>query len=189
MMGWLGTLSLAAHGIAMQLASVTFMVHIGLANATTVRAGQAFGLRDRALLRSGAIAAASLSGGFALFTVAIFLLFPEPLIGVFMSPNEPDRAGVMAIGVGLLAAAALFQLTDAGQVMALGLLRGVQDTKVPMVIAAISYWIIGIPISYILGITLGFGGVGIWLGLAIGLAVAAVLLSLRFWRWAGRWTP
>ncbi|MEB8387271.1 MATE family efflux transporter [Rhodobacteraceae bacterium KMM 6894] len=188
MMGWLGTLPLAAHGIALQLASVTFMVHMGLSNASTVRAGQAFGKRDRGLLRSGAIAAAVLSGGFALATVAVFLLFPEPLIGLFMNPNEPNRAGVLSIGVGLLAAAGLFQLADAGQVMALGLLRGVQDTKVPMVIAAISYWMIGIPVSYILGIKLGFGGIGIWLGLAIGLAIAAVLLTVRFWRWTGRWS-
>lgn len=189
MMGWLGTLPLAAHGIAMQLASITFMVHMGLANAATVRAGQAFGLRQRAALRSGAVAAGALSGGFALVTVAIFLTFPEPLIGLFMSPDEPDRAGVLAIGVGLLAAAGLFQLADGGQVMALGLLRGVQDTKVPMVIAGISYWIVGMPVSYVLGFTLGYGAIGIWMGLVTGLALAALLLSLRFWRWTGRWTP
>jgi MATE family multidrug resistance protein len=188
MMGWLGTLPLAAHGIAMQLVSVTFMVHVGLANASTVRAGQAYGRSDRGLLRSIAFAAAVLSGGFALVTAAAFLAIPEPLISIFMSPTEPDRAGVLSIGIGLLAAAGLFQLADAGQVMALGLLRGVHDTKVPMVIAAISYWVIGMPVSYILGITLGFDGIGIWMGLAIGLAIAAVLLSLRFWRWTGRWS-
>ncbi|MCZ4353048.1 MATE family efflux transporter [Roseovarius aestuarii] len=187
MMGWLGTLPLAAHGIALQIASVAFMVQVGLANAATVRAGQAFGLRDRSALRSVAVASAISSVGFALLTVVAFLLFPETLIGVFMSPSEPDRAGVLAIGVGLLAAAGLFQLVDGGQVMALGLLRGVQDTRVPMVIAGISYWIIGMPVSYVLGFTLGFGAIGIWMGLVVGLAVAALLLGLRFWRWTTRW--
>jgi len=82
-----------------------------------------------------------------------------------------------------MAAAALFQLVDAAQVMALGVLRGVQDTRVPMVIAGIAYWVIGVPVSYLLGVSFGLGGVGIWLGLAVGLAVAAVLLIWRFLRW------
>jgi MATE family multidrug resistance protein len=85
-----------------------------------------------------------------------------------------------------LAAAALFQLVDAGQVMALGLLRGVQDTRVPMVMATVSYWLIGVPASYVLGFTLGLGGAGIWLGLAVGLACAALMMLARFWGWSVR---
>ena len=77
-------------------------------------------------------------------------------------------------------------LMDAAQVMALGLLRGVQDTKVPMVIAAVSYWVVGVPVSYAMGFWLGWGGVGIWLGLAVGLALAGVFLLVRFWGWSGR---
>lgn len=187
MMGWLGTLPLAAHGIAMQLVGVTFMVHLGLSNAATVRAGQSFGRRDRAGLRRGAVVAALLSGAFALVAAASFVLIPEPLMAVFLSPDEPDRAGVMAVGTGLLAAAAVFQLADAGQVMALGVLRAVRDTRVPMLIAAIAYWGIGMPASYVLGFPLGLGGVGVWLGLAIGLALASTFLAARFWRWTGRW--
>ena len=103
-----------------------------------------------------------------------------------MNPSDPDRAGVIAAGTGLLAAAALFQLVDAGQVMALGLLRGVQDTRVPMVIAALSYWAIGVPASYGLGFGLGLGGVGVWLGLAAGLACAAVFMQARFWTFSAR---
>lgn len=186
MMGWLGKLPLAAHGIAMQVASVMFMVHLGLSNAATVRAGQAFGRGDGPGLRAGALVVLVMSGVVALVTVAIFLIFPEPLIGLFMSPSEPNRAGVIAVGTGLLAAAALFQLVDAGQVMALGLLRGVHDTRVPMIIAAISYWGIGVPVSYLMGFTLGWGGVGIWLGLAVGLAFAAVFMLARFWGWSAR---
>jgi len=188
MMGWFGTLPLAAHGIALQIASVAFMVHFGLSNAATVRAGQAIGRGDPDSLRAGAIVAVVMSGVFASCTVFIFLAFPEFLIGVFMSPNEPEREAVIVIGIGLLAAAAVFQVVDAGQVMALGLLRGVQDTRIPLVIAVISYWIIGVPVSYVLGFTMGLGGVGIWIGLAIGLAVAAILLLVRFWRWSNRWS-
>lgn len=187
MMGWLGTLELAAHGIAMQLTGLTFMIHLGLSNAATVRAGQFYGRRDRDRLRSVAVVAAGLSACFALVTAVIFVTMPEFLLTAFLSPTEPDRLAVIAIGTGLLAAAALFQLADSGQVMALGLLRGVRDTRVPMIIAAISYWVIGIPASYLLGFTLGMGGVGVWLGLAVGLAVASVLLGARFWRWSGRW--
>jgi len=186
MMGWLGKLPLAAHGIALQVSSVVFMVHLGLSNAATVRAGQAFGRGDGEGLRAGARVVLAMSGAVALATVVLFLAVPEVLIGAFMNPAEPDRAGVIAAGTGLLAAAALFQLVDAGQVMALGLLRGVQDTRVPMVIAAISYWAIGVPASYGLGFTLGWGGVGIWLGLAVGLACAAVFMLARFWGWSAR---
>ncbi|WP_111731812.1 MATE family efflux transporter [Roseovarius amoyensis] len=186
MMGWLGTLPLAAHGIALQVASVVFMVHLGLSNAATVRAGQAFGRGDGPGLRAGALVALAISGAVSLVAVVLFLAVPEFLVGLFLSPAEPDRAGVIALGVGLLAAAALFQVVDAAQVMALGLLRGVQDTSVPLAIAVFSYWGIGVPASYVLGFMLGLGGVGVWLGLALGLACAGVLLLVRFWRWSAR---
>lgn len=186
MMGWLGTLPLAAHGIALQVASIVFMVHLGLSNAATIRAGQAFGRGDGPGLRAGALVALAISGAVSLAAVVLFLAVPEFLVGLFLSPTEPDRAGVIALGVGLLAAAALFQVVDAAQVMALGLLRGVQDTSVPLAIAAFSYWGIGVPASYLLGFPLGLGGVGVWLGLALGLACAGVLLLLRFWRWSAR---
>ena len=181
MMGWLGKVPLAAHGIALQVVSLAFMVHIGLSNAATVRAGRAFGRQDRQDLADGAKIVLFLSGAFAAMAVILFLLVPEWMILLFLNPDEPERDAVIAVGVGLLASAALFQLMDAAQVMALGLLRGVQDTRVPMIIAAISYWVIGIPVSYILGFVLGFEGIGVWIGLAVGLALAAVLLLVRFW--------
>lgn len=186
MMGWLGTLPLAAHGAALQVTSAVFMVHIGLSNAATVRAAQAWERGDNGGLRDGAVVVIFMSILTALATVLVFLTVPEFLIGLFMHPGEPNRAGVIAIGVSLLAAAALFQLVDAAQVMALGLLRGLQDTKIPMVIAAISYWLIGLPVSYLLGFTFGLGGVGIWLGLAVGLAVAGVMMMARFWVWSAK---
>ena len=183
MMGWLGTLPLAAHGIAMQVISLAFMVHLGLSNAATVRAGRAYGRGDISGLRHGAYTVFAMSVVVAVVAVVIFLTIPEVLLSAFLDPTDPDAPAVMAIGVGLMAAAALFQLVDAAQVMALGVLRGVQDTRVPMLIAGVAYWVIGVPASYVLGIILGYGGVGIWLGLALGLAVAAVLLIWRFLRW------
>ena len=180
-MGWVGTIPLAAHGIALQVASITFMVHLGLSQAITVRAGQAWGRHDTELLTAASKAALLLSGLAVAGTIALFLLLPETLVGLFVDINDPDRAAILAAGATLLAVAALFQLVDAAQVMALGMLRGVQDTRIPMIYAAISYWVVGIPVSYLLGFVLGWGGVGVWLGLVVGLAVAAVLLQHRFW--------
>ncbi len=181
MMGWIGTLDLAAHGIALQITSVTFMVHLGLSNAATVRAGTAFGRGDETHLRRGASAAMILSMSFVIVTVACFLLFPAPLISLYLDGEDPYRLQIIALGTVLLAMAALFQVFDSAQVIALGVLRGVQDTTVPMIMATVSYWLIGAPAAYILGFPLGLGGAGIWLGLVIGLAVAGALLNYRFW--------
>lgn len=178
--GLIGKLPLAAHGIALQIASATFMIHIGLSQAVTVRAGRALGRRDVAGLGRGGLVGVALSLVVVGITMMIFLGMPELLIRGFIAPDEPQRDAILVIGAQLLAVAALFQLVDAGQVMALGVLRGIQDTRVPMVLAALSYWGMGIPASYILGITLSYGGVGVWMGLVIGLAFATVLLWWRF---------
>jgi multidrug resistance protein, MATE family len=181
MMGWIGTVELAAHGIALQAAALTFMVHVGLSNATTVRTALAAGSGDGAGMRVGAKVAIALSMGFALLTVALFLTMPGPIITLFLDTAKPESAQIVIYGTALLAVAALFQVVDALQVMALGLLRGIKDTRVPMWIAALSYWIIGIPASYLLAFKAGFGGVGLWLGLVIGLTAAAGMLMTRFW--------
>ncbi len=181
MMGWLGTVQLAAHGIALQLASLAFMLHLGLSNAATVRAGNAMGRKDADHMARGAKVAIAMSFGFACAAVLAFVLFPEQLLGGFIDPQEPQREVILAAGVSLLYVAALFQFVDGAQIMALGLLRGVQDTRGPMVIAAISYWVIGVPSGYVLGFVLGFGGEGVWLGLVLGLTAAAVMLMYRFW--------
>jgi MATE family multidrug resistance protein len=181
MMGWLGTVPLAAHGIAVQLASMTFMIHLGISNAATIRAGNAFGRADPFHMERGALVATVLSLAAAGLTIAVFVAFPESLISIFMQRDEPQRAEILSIGVGLLIMAALFQLVDGAQVIALGLLRGVQDTRVPMIYACFSYWVIGIPCSYVFGFTLGLDGIGIWLGLVVGLLLASLLLSWRFW--------
>ena len=181
MMGWLGTVPLAAHGIAIQIASLTFMVHLGLSTAATVRAGRAMARDEPVNLKRGAIVACLSSFSFSLITIVCFLAFPEFLLGLFLDPNEPQREAILRIGVGLLGMAALFQLADGAQVIALGLLRGLQDTRVPLVMAAISYWGVGVPVALIAGFSAGLGGIGIWMGLVCGLAMAAVLLHIRFW--------
>lgn len=181
MMGWIGTTELAAHGIALEITALAFMVHVGLSNAVTVRGGQAYGAADWTSLRQGALTGIALSFGMALLTVCLFLLAPKALIWPFLNPDDPASATIIVTGTALLACAALFQLADGMQVMALGLLAGVQDTKVPMVLASVSYWLIGIPASYALAFPLGFGPVGLWLGLVVGLAMAAMSLMARFW--------
>lgn len=181
MMGWLGVLPLGAHGIVVQLASITFMIHMGLSNAATVRAGNALGRRDVDHLARGAIVALGLSLAAAALTIAMFLSIPEMLIGLGIGADDPARPEILRIGATLLAVAALFQLVDGAQVVVIGVLRGLQDTRVPMIMAAFSYWGIGIPSSYVLGFVLGFGGVGIWLGLVVGLSAAAFALLWRFW--------
>ena len=181
MMGWLGTVALAAHGIALQLASITFMVHLGISNVATIRAGNAYGRRDPAHLARGAITATVMSALVAVLTIFVFVMWPEPLINLFMQRDEPARDQILVIGVGLLAMASLFQLVDGAQAVALGILRGVQDTTVPMLLAGFSYWIVGMPASYLLGFVFDLEGVGVWLGLVFGLGVAAILLNARFW--------
>ncbi|MEL6681897.1 MAG: MATE family efflux transporter, partial [Pseudomonadota bacterium] len=146
-----------------------------------VRAGRALGRRDEVALRRGGATAMTMSALYAMVTSAIFLLMPAALVGLFVDPGDPDREALVRIGASFVIVAALFQLVDGLQVMALGLLRGVQDTAVPMIMATVSYWVIGMPVSYVLAFPLGLGGVGLWLGLVIGLAFAGGLLSWRFW--------
>lgn len=186
MMGWVGTTELAAHGIALQIISLTFMVHIGLSSAATVRAGRAWGKGDPANLRQAAYAALILSAAMVAATIALLVGLPEPLVGAFVGPDDPLRDRIIAIGASLLAVAAIFQLADAAQVMALGLLRGVQDTRVPMIYAVFSYWVVGVPCAYLAGFPLGLGAEGIWWGLVVGLALAGALMMARFWRGPAR---
>jgi len=185
MMGWIGRVELAAHGIAMEIAALAFMVHLGLSNAATVRIGRAEGAGDQGSLRDAALTATAMSLVFAALMVTLFLSVPEALISPFLDPAKDHADDIMAYATSLLAVAALFQMFDAMQVIALGLLRGVQDTRAPMWIAAVSYWLIGVPASYGLAFGLGLGGAGLWLGLVVGLAAAASLLMLRYWR--GPW--
>ncbi|MFW2542278.1 MATE family efflux transporter [Primorskyibacter sp. 2E107] len=181
LMGWIGVIPLAAHGVAIQIATATFMVQLGLSNAATVRAGNAMGRGDAAHLVRGAKVTLFLSAAAGLLSVALLLIFPEALLSAFIDSDDPARAEIIETGRGLLMMAALFQIVDAAQVMHIGFLRGLQDTRVPMMAAGVAYWGVGMPAAWGFGIALGLGGVGVWLGLTLGLAVAAVALGLRFW--------
>lgn len=184
--GLIGTLELAAHGIALQITALFFMVHLGLSMTATVRAGRALGRKDELGLRRGALAVTLASVLFGGLTVILFLVFPAPLIQLFLDPNEVLRTEIVVLGTSLLVVAALFQFADGAQAIAMGLLRGVQDTRVPMIIASLSYWIVGMGASYVLGITLGFGAVGVWWGLLLGLLCAGAFMSWRFWMQSSR---
>jgi MATE family multidrug resistance protein len=140
------------------------------------------GQGDAASLRGGAKVALILSLGFGVTMMVLFLALPGPIVALFLDRENPSSGAIIAFGTVLLALSALFQLVDATQVMALGFLRGLQDTRAPMWMAALSYWVIGIPASYALAFPLGFGGAGLWLGLTVGLSVAAAFLMTRFWR-------
>ncbi|VDC33079.1 MATE family efflux transporter [Pseudogemmobacter humi] len=181
MMGWIGAGELAAHGIALEVTALAFMIHVGLSNAATIRVAEFAGLGDARGLRDASFVALGLSFCVAVVVIVVFLTVPGAIVGLFLDPAKPASAAILAFGVTLLALAALFQLADAMQVMALGLLRGIRDTKVPMWLAAISYWVIGIPSGYLLAFPMGYGGVGLWLGLVIGLVAAGVSLMARFW--------
>ena len=180
MMGWLGTNALAAHGIAIQISGITFMVYLGLANAGTVRVGRAMGRMDNSGLKLASISVIILTIGAVLIVAFTFLSVPKPLLMLFLSPSHVDTPSIILIGVPLLAIAAIFQIADGLQVVVLGLLRGLKDTAIPMVITTICYWGVGIPCSYLFGFVFNWGGNGIWFGLVIGLTLASAFLSSRY---------
>jgi MATE family multidrug resistance protein len=184
MMGWLGAVALAAHGVALQIASLVFMVHLGLSAAATIRVGRARGAGDADGLRRAALAAAILSGAMVVLATVFYWGAGAWVVSWFVTEADPDAPAILELGARLLVLAAVFQLVDAGQVMALGMLRGLQDTRVPMIYAVASYFGIGIPASYVLGFPLGLGPDGIWWGLVIGLTAASAVLTGRFLRLA-----
>ena len=182
MMGWLGTIELASHGIALQIASISFMIPLSFAQVGTVRLGRAIGRKDVvAMYRVGQVVLV-LGIGFALLSAMVFILFPEPLIGLYLDESNPDALLILKYGAPLLVVAAAFQVVDTLQVLGAGLLRAMKDTRVPMYIAIFSYWAVGAPAAYVLGFVLDYGGQGVWGGLAIGLATAAVLMNWRYFR-------
>jgi MATE family multidrug resistance protein len=183
LMGRIGANELAAHAIALQIASFCFMVPFGLGQAVTVRVGRAYGAQDAQGVTRAGWTAFALGVGFMVFTASLMLFTPHLLLSAFLDLSDPKNIPVIGFAVSFLVMAAIFQLADAAQAVGAGMLRGLQDTRVPMMYAAFGYWGIGLP----LGATLAFGtslsGLGIWIGLATGLAVVA---SLMLWRWIRR---
>lgn len=181
--GAIGPAALAAHQVALKMCSVTFMVPWGISSAAAVRVGQAIGRGDPDRARLSGWTGLVLAGGFMAVAAAAFLGLPRTILYLF----TPD-SGVLATGVGLLACAAAFQLFDGLQVVAAGNLRGVGDTRTPMYGNTVAHWAIGLPLAYLIGITLGRGVLGIWIGLCIGLIAAGTVL-VGAWAWRSRRLP
>ena len=182
LIGWLGEAELAAHAIAIQIASVTFMIPYGVAQAATVRVGYAQGAGDAPAATRAGWTAFSLGIGAMVIAALLMVTVPYALVSVFMDVHDPANARVLAFAVSYLAVAAVFQIVDGAQVLGAGMLRGLHDTRVPMIYAAIGYWGVGLPCGAWLAFQAGWRGVGIWSGLAIGLAVVAVLMMQRWTR-------
>ncbi|HZF96447.1 MAG TPA: MATE family efflux transporter [Allosphingosinicella sp.] len=182
LMGILGAESLAAHAVAIQIASLTFMVPLGLAQAVTVRVGLAKGRQDPEGIARAGWTAFALSVGFMSLMALLMISSPASLVGIFLDPADPASAAVSRLAISFLFVAALFQIFDGAQVVGAGMLRGLSDTRVPMAYALLGYWGVGLGSGVALGFGLGWGGVGIWTGLAIGLASVSVLMIGRWMR-------
>jgi MATE family multidrug resistance protein len=178
-MGAFGTASIAAHQIAITIPSLTFMVPLGIGLAATIRVGMAAGSGNVIAARRAGLTAIAMAMGFMCATALLLLLYPRAIAGLWL-PDTPDNAGVLALAVTFLHVAAAFQLMDGVQVTAAMSLRGLKDARWPMWLAGASYWLAGAPMCVFLAFGLGLKGLGIWLGLAFGLLVAAILLSTRF---------
>ena len=176
MMGWLGENQLAAHQIAINVASTTYMMASGLGIAGGIRVGEGRGLKNVRKIR--------FSGNVALLLVTIFmtammlviLVFNRFLVELYIADNE-----VIVIAMRLMIVAAIFQLSDGIQVVSLGILRGISDVNIPTWITMFAYWAISLPLGYLLAFNLKMDAIGIWFGLLAGLTVSAVLLTARFY--------
>lgn len=177
MVGWLGEASLAAHQIAINMASTTYMMATGIAAAASIRVGAAMGKKDKSgVLRAGSVA----FGVVTLFMIVccvVFLVANEELVGLYVQDNQE----VATIAAGLMIIAGFFQLSDGIQVVGLGTLRGISDVNVPTLITLFAYWVLALPLSYLLAFHFEMNVTGVWIGLLIGLSVSAVMLTTRFY--------
>ncbi|WP_338875138.1 MATE family efflux transporter [Spirosoma sp. SC4-14] len=176
--GWLGEDQLAAHQIAINMASVTYMMATGISSAAAIRVSAAVGKGSREGVFRAGTAAFMLSIGFMSLAAILFLSANEWLVSLYIR----DNPAVMDIAASLVIVAGFFQLSDGVQVVALGSLRGLSDVNVPTVITLFSYWVVALPLSYVLAFPFGQDAIGVWIGLLSGLSIAAVLLTTRFFR-------
>jgi MATE family multidrug resistance protein len=180
LMGLIGKTALAAHSIAIQLATLTFMVPLGIGQAASVRVGRAYGAQDRQQIRRAGWTAFWLAISFMAAMSLTMILAPRLLISAFLATTEPGNLQLVDLARSFLMFAALFQIADGAQVVGAGMLRGLHDTRMPMCFALIGYWGIGMPLGVLLAFPVGLGGIGIWTGLATGLAIVAVLMIRRW---------
>lgn len=175
MMGWLSETELAAHQIAINVASTTYMMATGFAHAGSIRIGQAWGRQDGAGIRLSGRAAYTWVIGFMGLCSLVILLFGQWIIQIYIEDSE-----VLAAALPLLMIAAFFQLSDGAQSVGLGLLRGLADIKIPTYITFIAYWVIALPVGYLLAFPAKMGSAGVWYGLLLGLSFSAVFLYARY---------
>ena len=175
MVGWLGTKQLAAHQIAINLASISFMAALGISAAGSIRVGNAVGQKNIQETRIAGFTASLMGASIMFISGIIFVVFRNFLPTLYISDEV-----VISYASSLLVIAALFQLSDGVQAVGIGILRGLTDVKIPTAITFISYWIVGLPIGYLLGFNFELGVQGVWIGLLLGLTTSAILLTLRF---------
>ncbi|MBS0532950.1 MAG: MATE family efflux transporter [Proteobacteria bacterium] len=180
LMGWIGTTALAAHQIALQIASILFMAPFGISMAATVRVGHAVGRRDPVGTRRAGFSAIALGAAFMAAMVVLILATRHVIPLAFLNANSADAGATLALAATLLAAGSTFFIADGVQTIAAGALRGLNDTRMPLVFAAISFWVIGFATSYGLAFPARLEAVGIWIGFTVGLGVYALLLVWRF---------
>jgi putative MATE family efflux protein len=183
LMGLIGVTEVAAHAIALNIAAIAFQVPFGIAQAATIRVGMAYGARDSLWIGRAGWASIITGTGFMASTAVLLWIAPKLIVSIYVDVDDPARAAEVALAVQYLAICAMFQLFDGAQAVAAGSLRGLQDTRVPMIVAAFGYWIAGFGTAILLGFHFHWDGVGIWVGLAVGLAVVSALLVAR---WAMR---
>ncbi len=175
LMALFSTAAVAAHQIALNIASVTFMMAFGLSSAITIRVGQNLGRKSMDMAGFSGYTGISITVAMMCCTAALFLLFPEFLVSIYTGDES-----LTPLAVQLLFFAAVFQISDGLQVSGSAALRGLKDTKIPMVVNLIAYWIVGLGSGYLLGFYAGYGPQGLWSGLILGLTTAAILHNLRF---------
>jgi multidrug resistance protein, MATE family len=175
MMGWLGTYTLAAHQIAINLATISYMITSGLAAAATIRVGYFLGKKDKLNMTTAAHTLLLMGMGVMLFWAILFISGRNYLPTFYI-----ENPNVISIAAPLLVVAGFFQLADGAQVICAGALRGLQDVKIPSLYIFAAYWLVGLPLGYLLAFKLDYGAVGIWIGLLIGLVSTAIALFFRF---------
>ena len=180
LMGLIGVVEVAAHAIALNIAAIAFQVPFGVAQAVTIRVGMAYGARDPVWIARAGWAGIVAGTGFMVLTATLIWVAPRLVVSIYVDVDDPSRAQEVALAVQYLAVAAMFQLFDGAQAVSAGALRGLQDTRVPMLIAAFGYWVAGFGTAILLGFWAHWEGLGIWAGLAVGLAVVSVLLVTRW---------
>ena len=180
LMGMLGTEVLAAHQIVFQTVFVIFMVPLGMSFATTARVGQWLGQQNLEGARRAGYVSISVAAGFMALTAIALLTHPQQVIGLYLDLGDPENANVVKLAAPMIAISALAQILDGVQKTTMGALYGLQDTRVPMLLSLPTFWGVGLTSGYLLGFHFGFGGVGLWIGQSIGVAIAAGVFVWRF---------